>query len=162
MPPYRAGYSSFLSGAYGHTYGCFGIWNWGVPVRWAPAYDFQTALTLPSVTHMRHMSEFFLGLDWWTLEPCHELILNQPDDWLRKRTAAKRSSGDLVVAYAPQGNDIQLETKTLPRQLRGQWFNPLAGTYHAIPERFGGGTAQSFMLSKGWEEGVLVLKGAIQ
>jgi len=101
LPPRKAGYWSFLSGAPGFTYGCFGVWNWGVPIAWFPCYDFPAAVDLPSAAQMTHLAEFFGAIPWWTLEPRHELVQNPSDDPLRKIVLAKSPEGDLAVAYLP-------------------------------------------------------------
>ena len=63
--------------------------------------DWRTGLNKPSSTEMKHMAEFFSGLEWWTLEPRPELILNQSGDWTKHMVLAKSATGDLVVAYLP-------------------------------------------------------------
>ena len=61
------GYLSWLSGALGYTYGAYGIWNWKTDP--AQAYYWTNALAYPSSTQMLHLHDFFMGLDWWRLEP---------------------------------------------------------------------------------------------
>ncbi len=160
LPPRKAGYWSFLSGAAGHTYGCFGVWNWGVPIKWFPCYDHKAALDLPSVAQMKHLSEFFGALPWWTLEPCHELVQTQPDDWVRKMALAKSDAGDLAVAYLPDNTQITIDMRAFPMAMAAQWFNPITGEYHAAA-----GTAERMRLGifsrpDGWEDALLVLTGS--
>ncbi|MBM3335507.1 DUF4038 domain-containing protein [Candidatus Sumerlaeota bacterium] len=132
LPPRKAGYWSFLSGAQGHTYGCFGIWNWGAPIKWFPSYDFKTALNLPSVAQMKYMAEFFGAIRWWTLEPHHELIQNQPTEWMLKMGLAKSASGDLAVAYLPDNAEITIEMRAFPAAMQAKWFSPTTGAYQTI------------------------------
>lgn len=158
LPPRKAGYWSFLSGATGHTYGCFGIWNWGLPVRWMPTYDYETALHRPSVTHMKYMSEFFSALHWWTLEPRHDLVRNQAESWMQKMVLAKSSVGDLAVAYLPDNAEITIDMHAFPAPMRAEWFNPTTGVHQTIPGTVPQTRLHTFARPGGWEDALLLLK----
>jgi hypothetical protein len=159
LPPRKAGYWSFLSGAPGLTYGCFGIWNWGVPVKWMPCYDFPTALTLPSVAHLKHLATFFGGIRWWTLEPRPEWVPFQATDPLLRQAVAASPNGDLVVAYLPDNPAITLATGNRVEGVRARWFNPLEGRFEpatADPKSTAG--TKTFARPEGWEDALLVLE----
>ena len=153
----KAGYWSFLSGARGYTYGCFGIWNWGLPIRWMPAYDYETALNLPSVTHMKYMAEFFSAISWWTLEPRHETVQNQADNWIRKMVLAKSPSGDLALAYLPDNAAITIDMKAFLAAMQARWFDPTAGRYQTVPGAIVGPSLHTFARPAGWKDALLVL-----
>lgn len=160
LPPRKSAYWSFLSGAPGFTYGCFGIWNWGVPIRWYPAYDFATALDLPAVAQIKHLAEFFGGIAWATLEPRHELVPYQATDPMRRLAVAASPAGALLVAYLPDNDGITLNLAGFPESLRGRWFNPLSGEF-----RDAAGSAPQFGLRtfpkpSGWQDAVLLLERA--
>lgn len=157
LPPRKAGYWSFLSGASGFTYGCFGIWNWGKPVGWMPSYDYETALAVESAAHMKHMSEFFGVIRWWTLEPCPELVLGQPADWLRKKAVARSASGDLAVAYLPDNAEITVDMTPFPAPMQADWFDPRTGVYQAIPEPVPVTRRHMFAPPDGWQDALLLL-----
>jgi hypothetical protein len=157
LPPRKAGYWSFLSGAKGHTYGCFGIWNWGTPVGWFPAYDFEMALNVPTVKDMKYLSEFFASIPWWTLEPCHELVKNQAGDWMHKMGMAKSAAGDLGVAYLPDNAEITIDMKAFPTEMKAKWFNPKTGQYETISGAIPSTGSHTFRRPKGWEDALLVL-----
>ncbi|MBI2497968.1 MAG: DUF4038 domain-containing protein [Opitutae bacterium] len=158
LPPRKAGYWSFLSGACGFTYGCFGIWNWGQPVKWYPAYDFQTALDLPSVAQMKYLAEFFGGIRWWTLEPHPEAVLDQTDDPLHKMGFARSAAGDLAVAYLPDNAGISLNPAGLSAVLRARWFNPQDGRFApAAAVAAGTPAATIYRRPADWEDAVLIL-----
>jgi hypothetical protein len=158
LPPRKAGYWSFLSGAPGLTYGCFGIWNRGQPVRWMPSYDFETALKVESAGHMKYMSEFFSAIAWWTLEPRHDLVLGRPDDWMRKIALAKSASGDLAVAYLPGNAEVTVNMKAFLAPMRARWFNPITGEYQAASGTIPVTNRHTFARPPGWQDAVLVLQ----
>jgi hypothetical protein len=158
LPPRKAGYWSFLSGAPGLTYGCFGIWNWGRPVRWMPSYDYETALKVESAGHMKYMSEFFRAIAWWTLEPRHDLVLGQPGDWLQRMALAKSESGDLAVAYLPDNDEITVNMKAFSAPMRARWFNPMTGEYQAVWDSISVTDRHTFARPSGWQDAVLVLR----
>ncbi len=160
LPPHKAGYWSFLSGAPGLTYGCFGIWNWGTPIRWMPTYDFPAALTLPSVTHLKHLAEFFAGLPWWTLEPRPELVPFPATDPLRRIAVAASPVGDLVVAYLPDNDSVTLALSVASATLPVRWFNPLTAETVAASAPAPVQGWSTYARPAGWEDALLVLARA--
>jgi hypothetical protein len=158
LPPRKAGYWSFLSGAPGLTYGCFGIWNWGRPVRWMPSYDYETALKVQSARHMKYMSEFFHAIAWWTLEPRHDLVLGQPDDWMQRMPLAKSASGDLAVAYLPDNAEITVNMQAFPAPMQARWFNPITGEYQAVTGTIAVADRHTFARPAGWQDALLLLE----
>ena len=158
LPPRKAGYWSFLSGAPGFTYGCFGIWNWGVPIKWFPCYDFHQALTLPSATHTKYMAQFFSALPWWTLEPHHELVEDPSHDPMMKVVFATSPAGDLGVAYLPDNASVTLDMTAFPSGMEGTWFNPATGEYEAIAGTVSAAGSHTFTRPAGWEDALLVVR----
>lgn len=157
LPPRKSAYWSFLSGACGFTYGCFGIWNWGVPIKWYPAYDFATAVNLPAVAEMKHLARFFGSIRWWTLEPRHELVPYQATDPMRRLVVAASQAGDLLVAYLPDNASITLNLAGFSAALRGRWFNPLTGGHMPAAEAVARLGNSTFSKPSGWEDALLVL-----
>lgn len=161
--PRSCGYLTVLSGAAGYTYGCAGIWNWGQSFvgkdPQASPWDWQTGLRQSSSIDMKHMAEFFSGIEWWRLEPCHELILNQPEDWTRHMVMAKAAKGDLAVAYLPDNSSIKINMQSFPGPMRMHWHNPKTGEQlageQAIPNR----EESTLRRPAGWEDALLVLSG---
>ncbi len=157
LPPRKAAYWSLTSGAVGFSYGCFGVWNWGRPVRWMPSYDFPSALDVPSAADMKRVAEFFGRIPWWTLEPRHDLILRQGDCWMKRMTLAKSPTGDLAVAYLADNAAITLDMTVFPDELRGMWFNPMTGQYRTAVGASASGDRQTFVRPSEWSEAVLLL-----
>jgi hypothetical protein len=156
--PRSIAYWSFLSGAQGFTYGCGGIWNWGLklgdPTR---GFDYKTALNRPSATQMKFMADFFGAIPWWTLEPAHALVKNQSNEWMQKMVVAKSASGDLGVAYLPNNAEIVIDMKAFPADMSAKWFNPLTGKYEAVAGTIPATGPHAFARPAGWEDAVLAL-----
>jgi len=84
---------------------------------------------------MTYFFQMFSSVDWWRLEPAHELVLNQPpaptaiDDpaWVTRMVLAKTGSGDLGVAYLPDNAQIQADMSAFPTAMEAKWFNPISG-----------------------------------
>jgi hypothetical protein len=83
---------------------------------------------------MRHLHDFFAGIEWWRLGPAHALIANQANENTNKMVLAKSPAGDVAVAYLPNNAEIQINMAAFPRFMRGQWYNPTNGNYTAIAQ----------------------------
>jgi hypothetical protein len=83
------GWRTWLSGAMGYTYGAGetppnrpggngGIYMWATDPE---NYDYwKKALQWESAFQMQHLHDFLAGIEWWRLEPAHNLIGNQAGD----------------------------------------------------------------------------------
>jgi hypothetical protein len=148
----------------GYTYGCAGVWNWGLKVTHddpqASLWDWRIGMNRPSSTETKHLAAFFQGLNWWELEPHHEVIFNQAEDWTKRMVLAKSGKEDLAVAYLPDNPAITLEMSAFSTPMAWRCFNPLTGQYQP-----GEGTAENrgqktLARPTGWEDALLVLRGA--
>jgi hypothetical protein len=132
------GWRSWLSGALGYTYGAGdtapkvpqgggGVWRW---VMDPTKFDYwEKALQWPSSFQMQYLHDFMAGIEWWRLEPAHELIRNQPEDVTRRMVLARSATGDLAVAYLPGNDGIEVDLSGLASPLSVKWFDPVHGTY---------------------------------
>jgi hypothetical protein len=132
---------SFLSGAAGYTYGAGdlppkcpqgggAIWMW---VTDPGKYDYwKKALQWESAFQMQYLHDFLAGIDWWRLEPAHDFIKNQPEEVTRRMVLAKTAAGDLVVAYLPENDAIEIDMSVLPAPLAARWFDPVSGRFTSI------------------------------
>ncbi len=132
------GWRTWLSGACGYTYGAGdlppkvprgsgAIWRW---VTDPDKYDhWEKALQWDSTFQMQYLYDFLAAIDWWRLEPAHDLIRNQPNDVTRRRVLAKTAAGDLAVAYLPDSEAIEIDVSGFPAPLRARWFDPAGGRY---------------------------------
>jgi hypothetical protein len=135
------GWRTWLSGAMGYTYGAGdmppkvpqgsgAIWFW---VTDPEKYDFwKKALQWESADQMQHLHDFLDRIEWWRLEPAHELVRNQPDDVIRRMVLARTARGDLAVAYLPGNEAIEVDMSQFPAQMNARWFDPVSGRYTPV------------------------------
>ena len=138
------GWRTWLSGAMGYTYGAGdlppkvsqgsgALWKW---VTDPTKYDYwKKALQWESALQMQHLHDFLSTIEWWRLEPAHELIRNQSSEVTRRMVLAKTAKGDLAVAYLPDNEAIEVDTSGLLHPLTARWFDPVHGRYIAIDGR---------------------------
>ncbi|MFZ5830255.1 MAG: DUF4038 domain-containing protein [Planctomycetota bacterium] len=136
------GWRSWLSGAKGYTYGAGdtppkcpdgsgGLWKWVTDPR---KHDYwQKALQWESASQMQYLHDFLAAIEWWRLQPAHDLIRNQPDDVTRRMVLARLPEGDLAVAYLPDNDGIEVNVAAFSAPLAAQWFDPASGRYTASP-----------------------------
>jgi hypothetical protein len=157
--PRSCGYLTILSGAAGYTYGCAGLWNWGQTSvgkdPQASPWSWEEGLHQPSSVEMKHMAEFFGGIEWWRLEPCPGLIRNQPKDWTRRMVMAKTAKGDLAVAYLPDDPSITIDMKAFPSSMQTRWHNPKTGE-RLDGEMIPNSDESTLSRPAGWEDALLV------
>lgn len=137
------GWRTWLSGAMGYTYGAGdlppncpqgngAVWKW---VTDPEKYDFwRKALQWESAFQMQHLHDFLAAIEWWRLEPAHDLIRNQPEDVIRRMVLAKTSAGDLAVAYLPDNDAIEIDVSVFPAPLEGRWFDPVRSRYTPVAD----------------------------
>jgi hypothetical protein len=133
----RAAYWSLLiAPPAGITYGAHGVWGWHLkegPVRKHDGAGigkpWQEAMRLPGSMHMYYLKQFFESIEWWSLRPAPELIINQPgkSDPAKFIAAAKSESGNLCVFYIPTGGTVEVNTNDLNFPLNVEWFDPCNG-----------------------------------
>jgi hypothetical protein len=150
----QLGYMSFISGALGYTYGALGLWNWETDSTKASYW--RKAMKYPGSVQMKYMSDFFSGIDWWKLEPRHDLILNQSSDTLSIMTLAKSADNDLLVAYLPKTDTIRINLNDLSFPLKVIWFDPVANRY--IEQGTRTRKDENEFISPGLAESILLMK----
>ncbi len=137
------GWRSWLSGAMGYTYGAGdvppkcpqgngAVWRW---VTDPEKHDYwKKALQWESALQMQYLHDFLAGIEWWRLEPAHELIRNQPEEITRRMVLAKAAGRDLAVAYLPDHEAIEVDLSTFSGAVTVRWFDPVGGRYVSQPE----------------------------
>lgn len=135
------GWRTWLSGGMGYTYGAGdlppkvqqgsgAIWKW---VTDPQKYDYwRKALQWDSAFQMQYLHDFLAAIEWWRLEPAHDLIRNQPEDITRRMVLAKTAAGDLAVAYLPGNEAIEIDVSVFPQSLQARWFDPVKGVYEPV------------------------------
>ena len=124
-------YWSIISGAAGYTYGCNDIWQMyeskRVPTIKART-DWYAAIDLPGSTHMKFMKEIFEFLPWQKMNYNQALILNDNPENESYMVSAIGDNKDLIVAYTPTGNSIELDlTQMGAETANAYWYNPRSG-----------------------------------
>lgn len=127
---------SWLSGAKGYTYGAGdtppkcpqgsgGVWKW-VTDREKPDF-WEQAIAWESSTQMQYLHDFLAAIEWWKLEPAHELIRNQPDEVTRRMVLARLPGRDVAVAYLPDNDEIEVDLSAFSAPVVASWFDPVRG-----------------------------------
>jgi hypothetical protein len=135
------GWRTWLSGAMGYTYGAGDLppkvpQGNGAVFLWVTdpeKYDYwKKALQWESAFQMQSLHDFLAAIEWWRLEPAHELIRNQPAEVTRRRVLARSAAGDLAVAYLPDNSAIEIDLSSFASPLAARWFDPVKGRYTSI------------------------------
>jgi hypothetical protein len=148
------GWRSWLSGAMGYTYGT-DLYHWITDPN-KPEY-WKKAMVLPSAGQMTHLRDFLAAVEWWRLEPAHELIRNQSSSPTERMVLARSKDGDLLVAYVPHGDGIEVDMASMRGVQAARWYDPVAGTFANGETRIMPQGAHTFRAPRtgGW---VLLLK----
>ena len=137
------GWRTWLSGAMGYTYGAGdlppkvpqgsgAVWRW---VTDPEKYDYwRKALQWESAFQMQYLHDFLAAIEWWRLEPAHELIRNQPNDVTRRMVLAKTVAGDVAVAYLPDNEAVEVDMSKFPAPVTARWFDPVHGQYSPVAD----------------------------
>jgi hypothetical protein len=147
------GWRTWLSGAKGYTYGAGAvppkvprgsgaIWRW---VTDPEKYDYwKKALEWDSAFQMQYLHDFLASLEWWRLEPRHDLIKNQPSDWPHKMVLSKTASGDLAVAYLPDNDSINVDMSAFLASMKAKWLNPRTDEFQDISDQISNSGIHTF------------------
>jgi len=145
---------TWLSGAMGYTYGAGdlppkvpqgsgAVWKW---VTDPEKYDYwKKALQWDSAFQMQYLHDFLAAIEWWRLEPAHELIRNQPDDVISRMVLAKTAVNDLAVAYLPDNEAIEVDMSAFPAPLTARWFDPVSSRYTSVSDSIENKAAHRFV-----------------
>ncbi|MGQ0636494.1 MAG: apiosidase-like domain-containing protein [Planctomycetaceae bacterium] len=134
--PRSCGYWTWLSGAMGYTYGCSGLWDWGVSSKLGgDGLSWSQGIARPSATEMKYLVQLFSGVEWWRLEPRLDLIVENADDPSKFMVLAKSATGDFALAYLPDNSGIRISMNSFPAPMDARWFNPSNGQTTAGPAR---------------------------
>lgn len=134
----------WLSGVSGYTYGAGDLppkvpQGSGAVFLWVTdpsKYDYwRKALQWESAFQMQYLHDFLANLEWWRLEPAHQLIRNQPEGVTRRMVLAKSATGNIAVAYLPDNESVEIDLAAFPRPLTARWFDPVRNRYISIEGR---------------------------
>ncbi len=163
----KLGWVTWLSGSRGYTYGAGdvppkvpgangGVWRFNTDPE---TYDYwRKALFWPRATQMTRLRDFFASLDWWRHEPTPQLVLNQAEEQIRKMVASRTPQGDLLLAYLPDNDQIELDLTEISPEVQASWFNPVTGDTQAAEIPALPSSNAAFHRPPGWDDAILLLK----
>lgn len=126
--PYRVrqtAYLSLLSGAFGYSYGSFGVYDWG-----AFGSTYTAGMARRSNQEMQYLGSFLRGYAWQNLVSQSGRIKNQaPDTQQEKKMVVATDTSTFLLAYLPDNSQIKIRFANLPVSRNGRWFNPRTGAY---------------------------------
>ena len=131
----RACWWALCSGAFGHTYGCHGIWNFHDPVkdrRFAdPRTAWQASMHLPGANQMRHARAVFAPHPLRL--PAQELISGDAGHGLDRIQACRSPDARWAVIYNASGRPFAVAAEQLAgARLSASWFDPRTGRSEAL------------------------------
>ena len=120
----------------GVSYGVAGIWGWnngvdptiGYPNAGVPP-DWRESLNYEGGEQVAHIASAFNTIDFHSLRPDPNVLIDQPgDDSIASYVASSSSSdGSLVVVYTPIETRLKINVTKLPSPLIAAWINPRTG-----------------------------------
>lgn len=135
----RSAYWALLvSPTAGFTYGAHGIWSWeirpAIPMNHGGtgiARPWFEAMNFPGSTDMKHMKDFLSSVDWWTLRPAPDLVLDQPGEKNPAEFVAISQSENKrsTLLYMPVGQKIRISISGFSSCAAVRWFNPRTGAW---------------------------------
>ena len=84
---------------------------------------------------MQYLHDFLAAIEWWKLEPAHELIRNQPDEVARRMVLARIPGRDFAVAYLPDNDEIEVNLSAFSAPVVARWFDPVRGRSFPVTGR---------------------------
>jgi len=108
-------WSALMSGAAGHSYGGGHLWRAHLPERptgigaWPMDTSFNVnTLLYPGAVSIGFMAKYLRGLEWWTLSPHPELILENPSHY------CLADPGGEYMIYLRYGGHIKIDLRAIP------------------------------------------------
>jgi hypothetical protein len=135
----RASYRSlFAAPVAGISYGANGVWPWlrqlGEPIlnhRPGPGSSpWHEGIRLPGSVQVGYLARFIQQMEWWTLRPAQELLVEQPGDRVFDEFVSVVKSEDhhTILAYLPGPVRARLRPP-LREPYACRYFDPVTGDY---------------------------------
>ncbi|MEM9928402.1 MAG: DUF4038 domain-containing protein [Bacteroidota bacterium] len=126
----QAAWWSVLAGCAGHTFGNHNIWQMYRPGREpisAARTDWYEALHYPAAAQIGQVRKLMESLPYWKLSPDFNFLNMMPNSSGRETLVAQTTAAELVVAYTPYGDKLEVDEDRLPPSFSASWFNPRTG-----------------------------------
>jgi len=130
----RQAYASILSGACGHLFGNFPVWDFGSPAAGGSGGGVTAALTNLSTTatnQMAYVKALFTAFNWQLLQPRTDtsVVTTSLGSGATRIVAARASDGSFVMIWTT-GNGFTVNLNSLSvSSIRARWYNTTDGTY---------------------------------
>jgi hypothetical protein len=132
MIRHTAGWNLLATPTAGIGYGAESVWNWDARTNansGAALANWQLSLYLPGAKQLGAWAGFFNSIDFGRLRPAPELVVNQPGAETPGHfiSSSITDFGDMALLYLPEGGDVEVSLKALPKNLTGSWVNGSTG-----------------------------------
>jgi len=130
-------YWSVFSGAFGYTYGAFGVVVFHVPgdsKRWGIDIEWQKALQFPGAGQMKYLRSLMSGTAMQGRVPAPELIASDPGQNYNRIMALRSQDSSHVLVYSTSGQPFKVNLSKLVghKMINARWYNPRVGGYSPI------------------------------
>ncbi|MBV6433654.1 MAG: hypothetical protein IANPNBLG_03845 [Bryobacteraceae bacterium] len=164
----KLGWISWLSGALGYTYGAGesgshvpgtngGVWRW---CQEASAHDYwRKAVAWNSAAQMTVLRDFFASIEWWRLEPAHQVVAEPAPSNLERAVFAWAADRSFGIAYMPLQR-LTLDLGRFPGPVEAVWINPRSGGRIPVAARLPNRGTHRFDPPEEGEDWALLLRTA--
>jgi hypothetical protein len=133
-------YWTVLSGGMGYVFGSCPLW--GLGARPVVAFctkvggDWRAQLDSPGAASMVHVRDLFVSRAWQDLVPDwdHVVLTGGYGSFGAPNyvTAARSTDGSLMIAYLPNGGNVDVDLSQFDGPVAAQWYDPADGAYVGI------------------------------
>jgi hypothetical protein len=148
---------SMLSGSFGHTYGCHGVWQMydsgRSPVN-GPHFTWKQSLDLPGASQLRFLRQLMEARPVTERMPAPSLVADPGQ--AHNRIVCARGKG-YILAYTAQGADVVLSMPAAAGW-NGSWYDPRNGNTQKATGRMEGNRVRYTAPGSGYgQDWVLIL-----
>jgi hypothetical protein len=137
----RRAYWSVFAGAFGHTYGANGVFQFNQaddPIDiWSPPDYWDVAIDYPGASQMQHLRALIESRPFFTRIPGQDFVISPADDDVPTHMHATRdSSGRYAMVYIPGADrDVTVNMGLITGSTaRAWWYSPVNGASSIIGE----------------------------
>jgi hypothetical protein len=76
---------------------------------------------------MTVLRDAMAAVEWWKLEPAHDLLRGVPESNLERPVLAASRGRSLAGGYTPARAPVGIEMQAFPGRMKAQWLDPLTG-----------------------------------
>ena len=159
----RRAYWSVFAGAFGHTYGSNGVYQFHQeddPMDiWSPLDYWDVAIDYPGAFHMGHLRALIESRPFFTRVPGQDFLISPIDDDVPTHVHASRDSlGRYAMVYVPGADrDVTVNMGLITGSTaRAWWYSPVTGESSVIGEYNSSGT-RTFTTPGDSEDWVLLI-----